>query len=194
MVRPGGEWPERWLKLTFRLGCKPVSGPHPGGEPHSKYIYSIEKVVLRSHFSGRFHLQRWLEASSAVFKWPAPCLSDRIAQNRKTIVCPMIDVIDHDNFGYETQAGDAMRGAFDWEMYYKRIPIPLELQKEDPSEPFEWVQQLMTHLCVAYAGGPVGSLRICGTNVIRSEGGSTLPPVTLWEKQHFNISSTANMT
>ncbi|XP_078143024.1 polypeptide N-acetylgalactosaminyltransferase 10 isoform X1 [Centroberyx gerrardi] len=66
-----------------------------------------------------------------------PPLLDRIAQNRKSIVCPMIDVIDHDNFGYETQAGDAMRGAFDWEMYYKRIPIPSELQKEDPSEPFE---------------------------------------------------------
>uniref|UniRef100_A0A3P8R3B5 Polypeptide N-acetylgalactosaminyltransferase n=1 Tax=Astatotilapia calliptera TaxID=8154 RepID=A0A3P8R3B5_ASTCA len=41
-----------------------------------------------------------------------PPLLDRIAQNRKTIVCPMIDVIDHDNFGYETQAGDAMRGGF----------------------------------------------------------------------------------
>ncbi|XP_015832611.1 polypeptide N-acetylgalactosaminyltransferase 10 [Nothobranchius furzeri] len=66
-----------------------------------------------------------------------PPLLDRIAQNRKTIVCPMIDVIDHDNFGYETQAGDAMRGAFDWEMYYKRIPIPSELQNNDPSEPFE---------------------------------------------------------
>uniref|UniRef100_A0A3Q3WNB9 Polypeptide N-acetylgalactosaminyltransferase n=1 Tax=Mola mola TaxID=94237 RepID=A0A3Q3WNB9_MOLML len=66
-----------------------------------------------------------------------PPLLDRIAHNRKTIVCPMIDVIDHDNFGYETQAGDAMRGAFDWEMYYKRIPIPPELQKDDPSEPFQ---------------------------------------------------------
>lgn len=66
-------------------------------------------------------------------------LSDRIGQNRKTIVCPMIDVIDHDNFGYDTQAGGAMRGAFDWEMYYKRIPIPPELQRDDPSEPFEWV-------------------------------------------------------
>uniref|UniRef100_A0A8D0NN14 Polypeptide N-acetylgalactosaminyltransferase n=1 Tax=Sus scrofa TaxID=9823 RepID=A0A8D0NN14_PIG len=62
---------------------------------------------------------------------------DRIARNRKTIVCPMIDVIDHDDFRYETQAGDAMRGAFDWEMYYKRIPIPPELQKADPSNPFE---------------------------------------------------------
>lgn len=58
----------------------------------------------------------------------------------------MIDVIDHDNFGYETQAGDAMRGAFDWEMYYKRIPIPTELQKDDPSEPFEWVQLFLTRL------------------------------------------------
>nr|XP_033783640.1 polypeptide N-acetylgalactosaminyltransferase 10 isoform X2 [Geotrypetes seraphini] len=66
-----------------------------------------------------------------------PPLLDRIAQNYKTIVCPMIDVIDYDNFGYETQVGDAMRGAFDWEMFYKRIPIPLELQKSDPSDPFE---------------------------------------------------------
>ncbi|KAM9846545.1 polypeptide N-acetylgalactosaminyltransferase 10-like [Aulostomus maculatus] len=66
-----------------------------------------------------------------------PPLLDRIAQNRKTIVCPMIDVIDHDNFGYDTQAGDAMRGAFDWEMYYKRIPIPSEMERVDPSEPFE---------------------------------------------------------
>ncbi|XP_061559100.1 polypeptide N-acetylgalactosaminyltransferase 10-like isoform X1 [Phycodurus eques] len=66
-----------------------------------------------------------------------PPLLDRIAQNRKTVVCPMIDVIDHDNFGYDAQAGDAMRGAFDWEMYYKRIPIPARLQKDDPSEPFE---------------------------------------------------------
>ncbi|KAF3705545.1 Polypeptide N-acetylgalactosaminyltransferase 10 [Channa argus] len=66
-----------------------------------------------------------------------PPLLDRIIQNRKTIVCPMIDVIDHDNFGYDAQAGDAMRGAFDWEMYYKRIPIPPELQRDNPSEPFE---------------------------------------------------------
>eukprot|EP00062_Callorhinchus_milii_P015903 gi/632966628/ref/XP_007899524.1/ PREDICTED: polypeptide N-acetylgalactosaminyltransferase 10 [Callorhinchus milii] len=66
-----------------------------------------------------------------------PPLLDRIAQSRKTIVCPMIDVIDNEHFGYETQAGDAMRGAFDWEMYYKRIPIPAELTKSDPSEPFE---------------------------------------------------------
>lgn len=54
----------------------------------------------------------------------------------------MIDVIDHNHFGYEAQAGDAMRGAFDWEMYYKRIPIPSELQGTDPSDPYEWVHTL----------------------------------------------------
>uniref|UniRef100_A0A4W5K0K3 Polypeptide N-acetylgalactosaminyltransferase n=1 Tax=Hucho hucho TaxID=62062 RepID=A0A4W5K0K3_9TELE len=66
-----------------------------------------------------------------------PPLLDQIAQNPKTIVCPMIDVIDHNHFGYEAQAGDAMRGAFDWEMYYKRIPIPPELQGPDTSDPYE---------------------------------------------------------
>uniref|UniRef100_A0A803J742 Polypeptide N-acetylgalactosaminyltransferase n=2 Tax=Xenopus tropicalis TaxID=8364 RepID=A0A803J742_XENTR len=66
-----------------------------------------------------------------------PPLLDPLVQNYKTVVCPMIDVIDSDNFGYVTQAGDAMRGAFDWEMFYKRIPIPPELQKGDPSDPFD---------------------------------------------------------
>ncbi|XP_004640308.1 polypeptide N-acetylgalactosaminyltransferase-like 6 [Octodon degus] len=66
-----------------------------------------------------------------------PPLLNQIALNHRTIVCPMIDVIDHNHFGYEAQAGDAMRGAFDWEMYYKRIPIPPELQRADPSDPFE---------------------------------------------------------
>nr|XP_028600378.1 polypeptide N-acetylgalactosaminyltransferase-like 6 [Podarcis muralis] len=66
-----------------------------------------------------------------------PPLLNQIALNHKTIVCPMIDVIDHNHFGYEAQAGDAMRGAFDWEMYYKRIPIPPELLRADPSDPFE---------------------------------------------------------
>ena len=60
-----------------------------------------------------------------------------IAMDRTTVTCPMIDVIHKDTFGYETQAGDAMRGAFDWELYYKRIPIPPEKQLDDPSSPFE---------------------------------------------------------
>lgn len=52
-----------------------------------------------------------------------PPLLERIALNRKRIACPMIDVISNEDFHYATQAGDVMRGAFDWELYYKRIPI-----------------------------------------------------------------------
>ena len=53
------------------------------------------------------------------------------------MTCPMIDVVHNEDFHYETQAGDAMRGAFDWELYYKRIPIPADKKSDDPSEPFE---------------------------------------------------------
>ncbi|PIK60400.1 putative polypeptide N-acetylgalactosaminyltransferase 10 [Apostichopus japonicus] len=39
-----------------------------------------------------------------------PPLLERIALNRKRIACPMIDVISNEDFHYETQAGDVMRG------------------------------------------------------------------------------------
>lgn len=66
-----------------------------------------------------------------------PPLIEPIEINRKTITCPMIDVINNDNFEYRSQNGDAMRGAFSWELLYKRIPIPPKLRKSDPSVPFE---------------------------------------------------------
>ncbi|XP_061154767.1 polypeptide N-acetylgalactosaminyltransferase 10-like [Syngnathus typhle] len=119
--------------------------------PLDEYMVRLPKVrILRSEKREGLIRTRLLGAAAAKgevitfldshceanVNWLPPLL-DRIAQDRKTIVCPMIDVIDHDNFGYEMQAGDAMRGAFDWEMFYKRIPIPARLQKDDPSEPFE---------------------------------------------------------
>ncbi|XP_041462196.1 polypeptide N-acetylgalactosaminyltransferase 10-like [Lytechinus variegatus] len=58
----------------------------------------------------------------ANYNWLPPLL-ERIALNHRRIVCPMIDVISNEDFHYESQAGDVMRGAFDWELYYKRIPI-----------------------------------------------------------------------
>ena len=86
--------------------------------------------------------------------WLPPLLQP-IAENRKTIVCPMIDIIDKDDFHYIAQVifhknvfissvinfyfkpGDAMRGGFDWELWYKRIPIPRELKPKDLSDPFD---------------------------------------------------------
>ena len=49
----------------------------------------------------------------------------------------MIDIIDADDFHYIAQPGDAMRGGFDWELWYKRIPIPREKKPKDLSDPFE---------------------------------------------------------
>lgn len=52
----------------------------------------------------------------------------------------MIDVISNEDFHYESQAGDVMRGAFDWELYYKRIPISEAENKRrsHESDPFRW--------------------------------------------------------
>ena len=83
--------------------------------------------------------------------WLPPLLQP-IAEDRKTVVCPMIDIIDKDDFHYiaqvrhsfitlietiEFKPGDAMRGGFDWELWYKRIPIPRELKPKDLSDPFD---------------------------------------------------------
>lgn len=68
--------------------------------------------------------------------WLPPLLQP-IVEDRETVVCPMIDIIDKDDFRYIAQPGDAMRGGFDWELWYKRIPIPRELKPKDLSDPFE---------------------------------------------------------
>jgi len=58
-----------------------------------------------------------------------------IALNYKTCVCPFIDVIAYETFEYKPQ-DEGARGAFDWELYYKRLPLlPEDLQ--NPSKPFK---------------------------------------------------------
>ncbi|XP_067138577.1 putative polypeptide N-acetylgalactosaminyltransferase 10 isoform X2 [Centruroides vittatus] len=58
-----------------------------------------------------------------------------IALDKKTVVCPFIDVIDYETFAYRAQ-DEGARGSFDWELYYKRLPLlPEDLQH--PTEPFK---------------------------------------------------------
>ncbi len=64
-------------------------------------------------------------------------LSDPIAQDYRTVVCPFIDVIDYENFAYRAQ-DEGARGAFDWEFFYKRLPLLPEDLKH-PAEPFKCV-------------------------------------------------------
>ncbi|XP_048449996.1 polypeptide N-acetylgalactosaminyltransferase-like 6 [Rhincodon typus] len=156
-VTPGHREISTSVRETAMLGPESEAGsPWSGFHEHLKkrleeYMARFPKVrIMRTRKREGLIRTRLLGASvakgevltfldshcEANVNWLPPLL-DQIAQDRRTIVCPMIDVIDHNHFGYEMQAGDAMRGAFDWEMYYKRIPIPPELQRADPSDPFE---------------------------------------------------------
>ena len=68
---------------------------------------------------------------------------DPIAINYKTVVCPFIDVIDYDTFEYRMQDNGA-RGAFDWQLFYKRLPRH-QSDNDHPADPFELVSQNYGH-------------------------------------------------
>uniref|UniRef100_A0A182W887 Ricin B lectin domain-containing protein n=1 Tax=Anopheles minimus TaxID=112268 RepID=A0A182W887_9DIPT len=69
----------------------------------------------------------------AGINWLPPLL-EPIAHNYRTCVCPFIDVIKDDTFTLVAQ-DEGARGAFDWNMLYKRLPLRPEDQKV-PSDPF----------------------------------------------------------
>lgn len=66
--------------------------------------------------------------------WLPPLLQP-IADDRKTVTCPFIDVIDYETFAYRAQ-DEGARGAFDWRMDYKRLP-KLKESNQNPAEVFE---------------------------------------------------------
>ncbi|XP_043475212.1 N-acetylgalactosaminyltransferase 6 [Leptopilina heterotoma] len=72
--------------------------------------------------------------TEANVNWLPPLL-EPITKNYKICVCPFIDVIDFETFQYRAQ-DEGARGAFDWQLFYKRLPLlPENLKK--PSEPFK---------------------------------------------------------
>nr|XP_032836835.1 polypeptide N-acetylgalactosaminyltransferase 10-like [Petromyzon marinus] len=52
-----------------------------------------------------------------------PPLLERLWLRADTVACPLLDVIDHSTFTYRAQEGGARRGAFDWRLDYKRLPL-----------------------------------------------------------------------
>jgi len=72
--------------------------------------------------------------TEANVNWLPPLL-DPISQDYRTAVCPFIDVVDFNNFEYRAQ-DEGARGAFDWQLYYKRLPL-LPEDLKNPTEPFK---------------------------------------------------------
>lgn len=72
--------------------------------------------------------------TEANVNWLPPLL-EPIAEDYRTCVCPFIDVIAHETFEYRAQ-DEGARGAFDWEFFYKRLPLLPEDLKH-PTEPFK---------------------------------------------------------
>ncbi|XP_041973228.1 N-acetylgalactosaminyltransferase 6-like [Aricia agestis] len=72
--------------------------------------------------------------TEANVNWLPPLL-EPIALNYRTVVCPYIDVVAYDTLEYRAQ-DEGARGAFDWELYYKRLPLlPTDIQ--NMPEPFD---------------------------------------------------------
>lgn len=51
-------------------------------------------------------------------------MSCRIAQNASTIVCPVIDTIDWNNFEFYMQTDEPMIGGFDWRLTFQWHSVP----------------------------------------------------------------------
>lgn len=72
--------------------------------------------------------------TEANVNWLPPLL-EPIAKDYRTCVCPFIDVVAYETFEYRAQ-DEGARGAFDWEFFYKRLPLLPEDLKH-PTEPFK---------------------------------------------------------
>lgn len=73
--------------------------------------------------------------------WLEPLLW-RIHQNRSNVVCPEIDVISYENFGYSYASG--IRGVFNWNLHFRWRAIPQVEQNRRKSviDPIRFVYQL----------------------------------------------------
>ncbi|CAL4093544.1 unnamed protein product, partial [Meganyctiphanes norvegica] len=95
--------------------------------------------LIRARLEGAKHTTAdviiFLDAhTEATTNWLPPLL-EPIAKDYRTAVCPFIDVIDFENFEYRAQ-DEGRRGAFDWEFYYKRLPV-LAADEANMPEPFK---------------------------------------------------------
>ena len=80
--------------------------------------------------------------------WLEPLLA-RIAQNRTNVVCPVIEVVNADDFGYQTSDVIYERGGFSWDLFFtwKAIPEEEKKRREDETDFIRHVKNLGVVFC-----------------------------------------------
>ena len=69
--------------------------------------------------------------------WLQPLL-ERIKENSKTVVCPIIDIISSDTFEYKSSP--LVRGGFNWGLHFTWEPVPqLPKKPEDFVQPIRYI-------------------------------------------------------
>ncbi|XP_037820238.1 N-acetylgalactosaminyltransferase 4-like [Lucilia sericata] len=68
------------------------------------------------------------------YNWLPPLL-EPIALNKRISTCPIVDGIDHATFAYNGGYQAGSRGAFDWNLIYKQMPV-LDIDAGDHTEPY----------------------------------------------------------
>ncbi|XP_033116252.1 N-acetylgalactosaminyltransferase 7-like [Anneissia japonica] len=108
--------------------------------------------------------------------WLPPLLAE-IAVNRTTVVCPTVDSVEADTFQYGPQGDGLCRGAFDWEFWYKRIPVKYSKEitrRQYMSEPY-------------YSPVMAGGLFAIDRSYFFQIGGYD-PGMEIWGGENFEIS------
>ncbi|CAG7720442.1 unnamed protein product [Allacma fusca] len=69
--------------------------------------------------------------------WLEPLL-ERVERNRKSIVSPVIDIINDETFQY-VKSFEMHQGGFNWELHFRWFPLPSDIisqRQDDPTQPF----------------------------------------------------------
>lgn len=113
-----------WIKLYFLEHLKKDLEKYITELPVPTYVYRTEKRsgLIRARLLGAKYVKgqviTFLDAHCECTEgWLEPLLS-RIANDRHTVVCPIIDVISDDTFEY-IPASDMTWGGFNWKLNFR---------------------------------------------------------------------------
>ncbi|KAF3824461.1 hypothetical protein GH733_008746 [Mirounga leonina] len=83
--------------------------------------------------------------------WLEPLLA-RIKEDRKTVVCPIIDVISDDTFEYMA-GSDMTYGGFNWKLNFRWYPVPqreMDRRKGDRTLPVRYVTHIFQRIACVF--------------------------------------------